>query len=432
MFGYYFDLAWRSLGRHKALTALMVLAVALGIGASMTTLTVLHVLSGDPLPGRSGTLYAPQLDPRDMSDYQPHGEPPDRVTWIDGMNLLRAKRADRQALMTGGSVAIQPAQSALDPFYEPARYTTADFFPMFGVPFRYGHAWGASEDATSAAVAVISRKLNDKLFGGRDSSGRLLRVEGHALRIIGVLGDWRPNPHFYDLSVKNYGGSEGVYLPLSTSQDLHLAHLGGADCWGNGGADATPTAPCAWLQFWVQLDTPARAAAYRQFLVHYSQEQKSLGRFQRPPNVRLRNLMQWLDYEQVVPGDVQLQTWLALGFLLVCLVNTVGLMLAKFLRRSAELGVRRALGASRRALFLQLLVESGVVGLTGGLGGLLLACLGLWLVRRQPADYAPLAHLDGAMLLTTFLLAVGCSLLAGALPAWRACRVVPGLQLKAY
>jgi putative ABC transport system permease protein len=156
----------------------------------------------------------------------------------------------------------------------------------------------------------------------------MLRVEGHALRIVGVLGDWRPNPHFYDLNVKNYGGSEGVYLPLSTSQDLHLAHLGGADCWGNGGADATPTAPCVWLQFWVQLDTPAQAAAYRQFLIHYSQEQESLGRFQRSPNVRLRNLMQWLDYEQVVPGDVQLQTWLALGFLLVCLVNTVGLMLA--------------------------------------------------------------------------------------------------------
>jgi putative ABC transport system permease protein len=432
MFGYYFDLALRSLGRNKALTALMVLAIALGIGASMTTMTVLHVLSGDPLPGRSSMLYAPQLDPRDMGDYQPHAEPPDRVTWIDGMNLLQAKRADRQALMTGGSVAIQPARSALQPFYETARYTTADFFPMFGVPFQYGHAWGESEDAASAAVVVISSRLNDRLFGGRDSSGRILRVEGHALRIVGVLGDWRPNPHFYDLHLKSYGGDEGVYVPLSTSQTLHLAHIGGADCWGNGGADATPTAPCVWLQFWVQLDTPPRVAAYRQFLIHYSQEQKSLGRFLRPPNVRLRNLMQWLDYEQVVPGDVQLQTWLALGFLLVCLVNTVGLMLAKFLRRSAELGVRRALGASRRALFMQLLVESGVIGLAGGLGGLLLAYLGLWLVRRQPADYAPLAHLDGAMLVMTLVLALAVSLLAGVLPAWRACHVSPALQLKSH
>src|SRR5665811_2586053 len=99
MFGYYIDLAVRSLRRNKVLTALMVLAIALGIGTSMTTLTVLHVLSGDPLPGRSSALYAPQVDPRDMGNFQPNGEPPDRVTWIDGMNLLQAKRADRQALM---------------------------------------------------------------------------------------------------------------------------------------------------------------------------------------------------------------------------------------------------------------------------------------------------------------------------------------------
>src|SRR3569623_1323560 len=126
MFGYYLDLALRSLRRNKALTALMVLAIALGIGACMTTLTVLHVLSGDPLPGRSAQLYYPQLDPQDMDDYQPGQDPPAQVTWTDGMNLLHAKRADRQALMTGGAVPLQPAQSSIEPFFEDARYTTAD------------------------------------------------------------------------------------------------------------------------------------------------------------------------------------------------------------------------------------------------------------------------------------------------------------------
>jgi putative ABC transport system permease protein len=181
----------------------------------------------------------------------------------------------------------------------------------------------------------------------------------------------------------------------------------------------------------VQLDTPAKYAAYKSFLVHYSEEQKALGRFQRPPTVRLRNVMQWLDYSQVVPGDVRLQAWLAFGFLLVCLVNTVGLMLAKFLRRSGEIGVRRALGAARRTVFEQLLVEAGIIGLAGGIGGVLLAQLGLWLVRQQPADYAKLAYLDPMMLCITFALAIGASLLAGLLPAWRACRIAPALQLKA-
>jgi|SRR5690348_3778390 len=432
MFAYYLDLALRSLKRNPVLTALMVLAIALGIGAAMTTLTVLHVLSGDPLPGRSADIYYPQIDPADMNGYQPGGEPADQVTWIDGMNLLRAHRATRQALMTGGSVPIQPTQANLDAFYADARYTTADFFPMFEVPFEYGSAWTASDDENRTRVAVISRKLNDKLFGGRDSVGKTINVNDANLRVVGVLDAWRPDPHFYDLYQGRYGENEDVFVPLTTSRDLKLDHDGSTDCWGQGSPNQQmlETAPCTWLQFWVQLDTPAQAAAYKAFLVHYSQEQKVLGRFQRPPNVRLRNVMQWLTFKKVVPEDVRLQTWLAFGFLLVCLVNTVGLMLAKFLRRSGEIGVRRALGAARRAVFGQLLVEAGLVGLAGGIGGLLLAQLGLWLVRLQPADYAKLAHLDPVMLLVTFALAIGATLLAGILPAWRACRIAPALQLK--
>jgi putative ABC transport system permease protein len=430
MFGYYLDLALRSLRRNPVLTALMVLAIGLGIGASMTTLTVLHVLSGDPLPGRSGHLFYPQMDPRDMNGYDPHGEPADQLTWIDGMNLLHAKRAERQALMTGGQVPVQPTQANLDPFYVDARYTTAGFFPMFDTPFEYGRPWTAADDESSARVAVISSSLNNKLFDGKNSVGQILRVDDADLRIVGVMADWRPNPHFYDLYLGQYGENEDVFVPLSTSQDLKFGHSGSTDCWNTANQEDMKTAPCTWLQLWVQLDTPADFAAYKSFLVHYSQEQKALGRFQRPPNVRLRNVMQWLDFRHVVPGDVRLQTWLAFGFLLVCLVNTVGLMLAKFLRRSGEISVRRALGAARHTVFAQFLIEAGVIGLAGGALGLLLALLGLWLVRQQPAEYAQLAHLDPAMLLITFVLALSASLLAGLLPAWRACGIAPALQLK--
>ncbi|MDE2247098.1 MAG: ABC transporter permease [Xanthomonadaceae bacterium] len=433
MFAYYLDLALRSLKRNKALTALMVLAIALGIGASMTTLTVLHVLSGDPLPGRSSTLYYPQIDPRDNSGLMPGKEPPLQLTEIDGFNLLHARRADRQALMTGGSVPIQPDSAAIDPFYVEARYTTADFFAMFGAPLRYGNGWDEADDEAKARDVVIGSELNERLFGGANSVGRTLHIAGSLFRIVGVLDHWAPSPHFYDLNTGSYGYAEQVFMPLQTALDLHLDHNGSNDCWGNGTGGVGriyPSASCVWMQFWVQLDTPAKAADYKQFLIHYSEQQKALGRFVKAPNVQLRNVMQWLAYLQVVPDDVRLQTGLAFGFLLVCLVNTVGLMLAKFLRRAGELSVRRALGASRRALFAQLLIESGVVGLVGGMGGLLLALLGLWTVRHRPSDYAALAHLDPAMLLTTFLLALGASLLAGLLPAWRACQVAPALQLK--
>jgi len=430
MFGYYLDMALRSLKRNRMLTALMVLAIALGIGASMTTLTVLHVLSGDPMPGTSQTLFYPQLEPRDMDGYRPADDPPDQLSWIDGMNLLHAKRADHQALMTGGTVPVQPTQSSVDPFYSDARYTTADFFPMFKAPMRYGRAWSTTDDDSKARVAVISSKLNDKLFSGKDSTGQTLQLGDAAVRIVGVLDRWRPNPHFYDINISgSYSPTEDVFLPLSTARDLKLTISGMMNCWG-GHNDNLEIAPCTWLQFWVQMDSPIKVAAYRDYLTHYSQDQKALGRFQRPVKVRLLDLMGWLDYQKVVPSDVRLQTWLAFGFLLVCLVNTVGLMLAKFMRRAGELGVRRALGASKRALFAQLLVESGVIGLSGGICGLLLAFLGLWLVRQRPSDYATLAHLDMSMLLTTFLLAVGASLVAGLLPAWRACQITPVLQLK--
>ncbi|HJR15028.1 MAG TPA: ABC transporter permease [Rhodanobacteraceae bacterium] len=433
MFAYYLDLALHSLKRNKVLTALMVLAIAVGIGASMTTFTVLHVLSGDPLPGKSGKLYYPQIDPQDVRGMMPGTLPPEQVTLIDGMNLLRAKHADRQALMFGGAVPIRPDSSALDPFYVEARFTSADFFAMFDAPFLYGRGWTGADDDARARDVVITRKLDDKLFNGADSVGHTMQIGDNTFRIVGVLDDWRPNPHFYDLNTGSYNYFEQVFLPLQTALELHFEHNGSNDCWGNGAGGAGgvyPSAPCVWLQFWVELDNPAKAAAYKQFLIHYSEEQKALGRFQRAPNVRLDNLMQWLDYNGVVPSDVRLQAWLAFGFLLVCLLNTVGLMLAKFLRRSGELSVRRALGASRRALFAQLLTESGVIGIAGGAGGLMLAMLGLWMVRHRPSDYAALAHLDPAMLLVTFALAIGASLLAGMLPAWRACNVAPALQLK--
>jgi len=431
MFAYYFRLALRSFRRNKVLTALMVIAIALGIGASMTTLTVFHVLSGDPIPQKSDRLFAVQVDPRPMLGYQAGEEPEDQMTRFDAEALLREKHAQRQAVMTGGGVTVEADNASLRPFDTDARYTSTDFFPMFDTPFLYGRAWPTSDDEGRARVAVISRTLNQKLFDGADSVGKPLRMDGHVFTVVGVLDEWSPNPHFYDLETGRYGGSEDVYLPFATAMDLKLGRNGNMNCWGNSNGDEIGVnAPCTWLQYWVELPSPADAATYRAYLDNYSAQQKAAGRFQRPANVRLRNVMEWLDYKQVVPSDVRLQLWLAMGFLLVCLINTVGLLLAKFLRRSGEIGVRRALGASRGQIFLQSLVEAGTVGLAGGVLGLGLALVGLYAVRQQPVEYAKLATLDGQMLLLTFGLTLVASLLAGFLPALRAMQVAPAIQLK--
>lgn len=427
------DLALRSLRRHRVLTALMVLALALGIGAAMTTLTVYHVLASDPLPERSARLYTVQLDPQPLDNFVPGEEPPDQLSRFDAEALLREQRAPRQALMTGGNVAVEPEDPALTPFYTPSRYTSAEFFALFGPRFAEGSGWSAADDEARARVAVISRSLALKLFAGAPAVGRTVRAGGTDLRVVGVLEPWRPVPHFYDLYTGKYAEAEHVYVPFSTSRELAMPRQGSINCWGRGAAGGDITglaAQCVWLQYWVQLDTPEQVRAYRAYLDDYSARQKQAGRYERPPNARLYGLMEHLRVQEVVPSDVKLQAWLAFGFLGVCLLNTVGLLLAKCLRRSSEIGVRRALGATRGAIFRQFLVESAVIGLAGGVAGLALAALGLWAVRANADELAAIVTLDPLMLATTFGLALGASLLAGLLPAWRACQVTPALQLK--
>lgn len=431
MFGYYLNLAFRSFRRNKALTALMVLAIALGIGASMTTLTVFHVLSGDPIPQKSDRLFYVQLDPEAMRGYQPGQEPQTQMTRFDAETLLKQKRGLRQTITNGGGVVLTPDRPGATPHLVDARYASSDFLAMFDAPLRYGRGWTAAEDDAKARVAVIGKELNDKEFGGTDSTGKTLRIDGNDFRIVGVLDQWRLVPRFYDMYNDSYGAMESVFLPFSTSRDLKMGTRGNTECWDDSGGDSRAlNAPCAWVQYWVELQSPGQAAGYRDYLANYSDQQRAAGRFERPTNVRLRNVMELLAFNKTVPGDVRLQLWLALGFLLVCLVNTVGLLLAKFLRRSGEIGVRRALGAARAEIFKQCLVEAGTIGIVGGVLGLGLALLGLWAVRQQPVSYAALAQLDAPMLLTTFVLALVASLLAGLLPAWRAMQVAPAIQLK--
>jgi putative ABC transport system permease protein len=334
--------------------------------------------------------------------------------------------------MTGGSVTIEPERTGLRPFQVDSRRTSADFFPMFEAPFLAGRAWTAADDASHARVAVVTRALADKLFGATDVVGRSLRINGTQMQITGVLDTWDPEPHFYDLDRGAFGVKEEILVPMSTSIELKLPHQGNTDCYDNTPDAEATGALCVWSQFWVELDSPAKVAAYRDFLTQYSLQQKAAGRFQREPSIRLRNVTDWLVYKEVVPNDARLQAWIALGFLLVCLINTVGLLLTKFLRRSGEIGVRRALGASKRSIFVQLLVEAGTIGVAGGAIGLGLAWLGLWAVRHQPTSYAELAELDIPMLAATFTLAVVASLLAGVLPAWRGCQVTPAIQLKSH
>ena len=429
MFSHYVALAWCSLRRSKSLSLLIVCAIGLGIGASMTMITVLHVMSGDPLPGRSTRLFYPHFEPGPPGFGNGHLDPGSDFTWLDGKNLLRAHRAVRQALMSGGRLAVSPG-GGLRPFFANGRYVSTEFFKMFGAPFASGSGWNVQADADRTQVAVLNGELANKLFGSATAAvGQTLRLQGHEFRVVGVLRDWHPEPLFY-------GGSSGdwafksrdtFFLPMNTAMSLKLPIAAGESCWGEGGRTSDQ---CTWLQFWAELDSPSQIVAYQRFLDGYWYDQKAHGRFpqNRPPE--LYGLMRRLRALHLVPSQVQLQLWLAIGFLGVCLFNTIGLMLAKFLRKRGEVSVRRAMGATRRDIFLQLGTEAAMLGLASGAVGLACTGFGLWLVRRRPDAYAQLAHLDPTMVLATMTLAVLASMLAGLLPAWLACRIPPAWQLK--
>jgi putative ABC transport system permease protein len=433
MFLYYLQLGLVNLRRNPILTTLMVVGIALGIGASMTTLTVFHLMGSDPIPWKSDRLHYVQVDNWNPERaYSEEGDPPDQLTYRDATSFMQAAKADRQAVMYKISIPVQPENPEVKPFNASGRATYADFFAMFEPPFKYGGSWDHGQDAQHARVVVLSDKTNEKLFGGADSVGRTVRLNDIDYTVVGVLDAWRPNVKFYDLTNGSLGDPERIFIPFTTAIELKTDSAGSNNCWNesDAGWDAYLESECVWMQMWVQLDSSSRLVEYKSFLDSYVGEQKKLGRFPRPLNNRLPNVVEWLDNQKVVSSDVEMQTGLAFAFLVVCLINTVGLLLAKFMRRSGEIGLRRALGASRAQVFAQHLIEAGVVGVSGGLLGLVLTGVGLWGVRLLYTDFANIARLDWQMMLVTIALAIGASLLAGVYPTWRACRIVPAIQLK--
>ena len=433
MFAYYFRLGLRSLKRNPVLTTLMVLGIALGVGTSMTTLTVMYLMGSDPIPWKSTQLHFVQVDNWDPERaYTQDGDPPDQMTYRDAVALVEAGKADRQTAMYKIAPPIQPANPDIKPFSATGRATYGDFFAMFEPPFTYGGAWNHDQDTSHDRVVVLSRKQNEKLFGGSDSVGKQVRINDVDFRVVGVLDRWQPRIKYYDLTNGVLDTPEDFFIPFTTSIEMKMPSAGNNNCWNNedAGWDSYLQSECIWIQTWVQLDSPARLAEYRSYLDNYVSEQKKLGRFPRPMNNRLYDVRGWMENQKVVSSDVEVQSGLSLAFLAVCLLNTIGLLLAKFMRKSGEIGLRRALGASRRQLFMQYMIEAGVIGVSGGVLGLLLTGVGLWVVRHLYSDFAAVATLDWAMVLATVLLAIAASLLAGLYPTWRACRVVPALQLK--
>ncbi|MFC4655059.1 ABC transporter permease [Rheinheimera marina] len=435
MFAYYLKLAYLSCKRTWGMTSLMVLAIALGIGASMTTITVNYLMSANPIPHKSSELFVVQLDSWDPNNpYYDDGDAPDQLTYRDATFLWQAKKAPRQTIMTGMSAVVEPADKDALPFLIEGRATSGDFFTMFDTPFLYGSGWDRAADEQQQRVAVINAELNERLFGGKDPVGQLIKLAGEDYKVVGVMARWNPKPKFYDISTGAFNDSEEVFVPFSLITEQKLGRSGNTNCWKptESGYQAFLDSECIWVQFWVELPSEAEKEQYLTFINNYAKDQHQFGRFARQDNNHLRDVMQWLEKREVVSDDASMMMAMSLMFLLVCLLNTVGLLLAKFLGKASEIGVRQALGASRKDLFVQHLIESGLIGLAGGLLGLVLAFAGLEAVKSMYGDWIrDLARLDLTLVAMAIGLAVLSSIIAGLYPTWRACHVQPSQQLKA-
>ena len=369
MFAYNLKLAVASMRRNPVMTSLMVAALAVGIGISMTTLSVYYLMSSNPIPAKSELLFAVTLDSwsplRPFDDDRPE-RAPHQLTHQDAARLVQLGAAKRQTAMFESSLIIQPEGDDSRPFEAPARVTGADFFAMFDVPFIYGAGWDRSADDNAEAVVVLTRELNERLFGGRDSVGERLLMQDTEFRVVGVTDDWEPTPRFYDPINNGFQEVLDMFIPFSLTRRLELNSIGSD--WGWRSEDFTTTdeyldlSESVWIQYFIELDDVADKGEYLAHLDAYVEQQKQLGRFERPMNNNIYDVEEWLAYHEVVADDASVLVALSFLFLIVCVLSTIALLLTKFVGRKNEASLRRALGASRRTIFGQQLTEVAAIG----------------------------------------------------------------------
>ena len=429
MFSYYVGLGIRSLLNQRLITIWMILLIALGVAGTVSTFSLLRAVSSNAFAAKAHRLFTPQIDNHGPDYVKTYGIDP--VLTLRDVEALRARdSAHLQAAIYQISLSLVPIDTTIDALEANGYAVTLDYFQMLDVPFRFGSAWSKAADKDGSNEVVIGSELNQKVFRGANSVGQEIRLDGHTYRIAGVLAPWNPLPRFYAYYRAAFDRhAPQLFLPIRQALNLRIPTAGGS--YGESFPIWDMRSEISFISYWVELPDSAAAARYRNYLHAYADEQRADGRFQWPANVALRDQEDWLNYQHVVPPEARISFVVALGLLVVCAVNTIGLLLARFMRRSSDIGVRRALGGSRSAILFQYLTEAAVIGLAGGLlGAVLTVCFVSSLGLVFPVDVARLAHATLPTLLQAPIIAVCMVLLAAAYPILRACRIEPGWQLK--
>ena len=433
--GYDLHLALKSIKKTPILSALMVAAIGIGIGACMTIITIYYLMTTNPNPDNSEQLYTYALHNNlAVSEGQEDEDPRLLSTYRDAMYILQSDIPTEQSVHYQSWAVYQNTADGVSPFWNLYRLATHGFFSMFDVPFLYGGAWSQQQEDNKAMVIVLTRETNNRLFGGENSVGETIEVGGDFYEVVGVMDTFKPIPKYYEFDGGLFDEIEGALVPFSLTPDIQLMkNSGRRSCLAmpeGEGFQSYLDAECHWIHHWVRLPTLEKRDEFYEMLNNYSLEQRRFGRFQGPFNNRLFNVTEWLDHLEIVDGMLIMLVGVAVMFLIVCLLNTNALLFAKFTGRSPEVSIKRALGCSKKRLLQQHLVEIGLVGLVGGALGLLFALVGLAGIRQLFTGAESVAHLNADLVVISITASIVSTLIAGLYPAWRTCQIAPAKYLK--
>jgi len=402
--------AARNLRKEPGFTAAAVITLALGIGANTAIFSLVNATLFQRLPveHRERLVYAFR-GAGGVFAYPMYAHLRDGTQMFDG---LAAWGGINASFSEGDSTELVNGV-----------IVTGNFFDVLGVHAAKGRLLSVSDDVTPGAhpVAVISHDFWRSRFAGRaDVVGREVRLNGHPFTIVGVTPAGFPGPQI--------GAVRNLYVPMMMQAIMRPPR---ARYSGEQNPDLLRHPTNSWL-FGVGRLKPgvgpeqARAALESSAAAYVTTLPQSL----TPPKITL------LAVDDGGPGRQQMQSvaWLMGGVvgavLLIACANIANLLLSRAASRRRELAVRLAIGASRARLVRQLLTESVVLSLIGGVGGVALAWAVIQAVEAAPPPPGalPLAF-DFAIDRRVLLFSVGLSFVTGILfgvaPALKASR--PGL-----